>query len=100
MGDNNLLTRKLEELQQELKIQGLWKKGTPAWVHEFRQEEYKKVEFFEWLQFVYMPNRLMYNADFSLSEHENFIALQVKKHAGEALMDKKLLTLLIEIDAI
>jgi|SRR5690606_1535817 len=100
MVSDSLLHSKLEELKQELKIQGLWKKGAPGWVQEFRQEDWQKAEFFDWLQFVYLPNRLLYNPDFSINEHENFIKLQVKKHAGETLMDKKILSLLIEIDAI
>ena len=97
----NDLHSKLEELKKELMGHGLWKKTSPDWVNEFKEEnKWEQVNFLEWLQFVYMPNRCMRTAEFPFKSHDNYIALQVKKFAGEEMMDKKIMALLIEIDAI
>ena len=97
----NGLHSKLQELKNELKNQGLWKKNCPDWVHEFKeQNNWEQVNFLDWLQFVYMPNRCMQTADFPFKNHESYIALQVKKFGGEVILDKKIMALLVEIDAI
>lgn len=97
----NDLHSKLEELKNELMVHGLWKKTSPDWVNEFKEEnKWEQVNFLDWLQFVYIPNRSMQAIEFPFKSHDNYIALQVKKFAGEEMMDKKIMALLIEIDAI
>ena len=100
MTENNLHS-KLEELKKELMVRGLWKKTSPEWVNEFKEKyKWEQVNFLEWLQFVYMPNRCLQTAEFPFKGNDNYIALQVKKFAGAEMMDKKIMALLIEIDAI
>lgn len=54
-----LLREKVQALIIELKLHGLWKSEAPAWVHDFAQRrEVSEVDFFEWFQFVYIPNKL------------------------------------------
>ena len=96
----NDLHSKLEELKNELMVHGLWKKTSPDWVNEFMEYKCGQVNFLDWLQFVYIPNRSMQAIEFPFKSHDNYIALQVKKFAGEEMMNKKIMALLIEIDAI
>ena len=96
----NDLHSKLEELKNELMVHGLWKKTSPDWVNEFKEYKCGQVKFLDWLQLVYIPNRSMQAIEFPFKSHDNYIALQVKKFAGEEMMDKKIMALLIEIDAI
>ena len=58
--ENTLLIReKVEDLISELKHHCLWKSDTPAWVgHYAESRSVSEVDFFEWLQFVYIPNKL------------------------------------------
>jgi len=94
------IKQKVEELVAALKAQGLWKKTEPVWVLKYKQNAYiPEVDFFEWLQFVYLPNRML-NQPGPVLTKENFITLQVKKFAGDKMMDKKLVQLLVELDNI
>jgi uncharacterized protein YqcC (DUF446 family) len=92
--------QKVEELAAALKAQGLWKKEEPAWVNEYKENtDIPEVNFFEWLQFVYLPNRMLNPSGFVLPK-ENFITVQAKKFASDKLMDKKIVQLLVELDAL
>ncbi len=92
--------QKVEELVAALKAQGLWKKAEPAWVNEYKENaDIQEVDFFEWLQFVYLPNRML-NQSGPVLPKENFITLQAKKFASDKIMDKKLVQLLVELDNI
>ena len=92
--------QKVEELAAALKAQGLWKKAKPEWVNEYKENaDLPEVNFFEWLQFVYLPNRMLNQSGPVLSK-ENFITLQAKKFASNKMMDKKIVQLLVELDAL
>jgi uncharacterized protein YqcC (DUF446 family) len=92
--------QKVEELAAALKAQGLWKKAEPVWVNEYKKNtDIPEVDFFEWLQFVYLPNRML-NQQSSVLTKENFITLQAKKFASDKMMDKKIVQLLVELDAL
>lgn len=54
-----LIRQKVEDLIAELKLRGLWKSEAPPWAQNYAQRcELSEVDFFEWLQFVYIPNKL------------------------------------------
>ena len=92
--------QKVEELVSALKARGLWKKAKPEWVNEYKENtDLPEVDFFEWLQFVYLPNRLLNQHSPALTK-DNFITLQAKKYAGNTMMDKKIVQLLVELDAL
>ncbi len=76
---NGLLEQKIVELTEELRSAGRWKKSPPDWIYEFESFKLTPVDFFEWLQFVYLPNKQQHL--FSLAEH-SMIALQVKRKAA------------------
>lgn len=92
--------QKVEELVSALKAHGLWRKAEPDWVNEYKENtDIPEVDFFEWLQFVYLPNRML-NQKSAVLTKENFITLQAKKFARDTMMDKKIVQLLVELDAL
>jgi hypothetical protein len=48
---------------------------------------------------VYLPNRIL-NQSGPVVTKENFITLQAKKFASDKMMDKKIVQLLVELDAL
>jgi len=93
--------QKVEQLAAALKAEGLWKKTEPGWVNDYKgSKEMPEVNFFEWLQFVYLPNRILNQPDHVYTTHESYITLQVKKYAGENIMNEKIVQLLVELDAL
>jgi uncharacterized protein YqcC (DUF446 family) len=61
--DAALVRQKVEDLIAELKLHGLWKTEAPCWVHSYAQRcSLGDVDFFEWLQFMYIPNKLYRDA--------------------------------------
>ncbi len=94
------IAAKTKELEEELKVAGLWQKNTPAWVHWY-SETTKIVEndFAQWLQFVFIPNHLNKNKTMPTGE-KNLIVLHAIKHFGDDVQKGKLLQILIEIDAL
>lgn len=90
---------KVEELAAALKNAGWWMNEEPAWVRDYQSETEKPdVDFFEWLQFVYLPNRLMNRA--KEGSRNQLITMQVKKYATDALLDQRIVRLLVELDAL
>lgn len=89
--------QKVKEINDELKMTGLWKKQPPAWVNEYAERNIATEEDFAgWLQFVYLPNAMQqYNRN-----EKKFIAPQAMKFFGEDVKKGKLLQLLIELDSL
>ena len=56
--------------------------------------------FFEWLQFIYLPNRMLNQPRPVYSDRESLITLQAKKFACEKMMNQKIVQLLVELDAL
>jgi uncharacterized protein YqcC (DUF446 family) len=91
---------KLKEIVAEMKALGLWRKEQPEWVNDFvltREASFR--DFAEWLQFVYLPNRLQAEWNNKPVE-ENLIVMQAVQFFGEDLRQGRLLQLLIELDAL
>jgi uncharacterized protein YqcC (DUF446 family) len=101
MTETSLITEKIKEVRYEMSRTGLWKNETPAWVKEFDKRTITTGEdFSEWLQFIYLPNR-MQEAESSQSVYEkNYIVPQVMNFFGSDINKGKLLQLLIELDAL
>lgn len=92
-----MAAQKIKEINDELKMAGLWKKQPPAWVNEYAERKIATEEDFAgWLQFVYLPNAVQ---QCSGSERK-FIAPQAMKFFGEDVKKGKLLQLLIELDSL
>lgn len=92
--------QKIDELVCLLKEKGLWKNSEPAWVKEFNTNaDTVAMEFFEWLQFVYLPNRLVKKSVLS-QDRRRPLTLQAKTFATETLKDRQMLRLLVELDAL
>lgn len=89
------LTEKIAEVYAELKRTALWKTDVPEWVHHYQRVPETQVEFSEWLQFVFLPNK----------EHGNNtiiatgIAPQAVRFYGREISKGKLLQLLVELDS-
>jgi uncharacterized protein YqcC (DUF446 family) len=96
---NNIID-KTNELEEELKSTGLWKKNTPAWVEGFDDSfNSSKADFAEWLQFVFVPNHLLKNKNISVEE-KNFLVPHAIKFFGNDVKKGKLLQILIELDSL
>lgn len=92
--------QKLDELIEELKKKNLWRSMEPSWVKEFEKgKTMEKVDFFEWLQFVYLPNRLLHRHTI-MQEDETYIMLQAKKYIGEGKNHERIIQLLVELDGL
>lgn len=98
---NENIRLKVEELATALKHAGLWLKEEPGWVKEYQAGKIDdSFDFFQWLQFIYLPNRLM---DIKPSLHggnSGYITLQVKKFATEDQVNERIIQLLVELDGL
>lgn len=95
------ITEKINEVKEEMKRTHIWKKETPAWVKEFEKRAIANSEdFSEWLQFVYLPNRMQEAENRQPVIDNIYIVPQVKKFFGNDIQKGKLLQLLIELDSL
>jgi uncharacterized protein YqcC (DUF446 family) len=96
----NAITDKVMELKTEMKRIGLWKKQVPDWVNSFVQTDIKtEQDFAEWLQFVYLPNRMQVENRSSMGT-EKYIVPQAIQFFGTDVQKGTLLQLLIELDSL
>jgi uncharacterized protein YqcC (DUF446 family) len=96
---NNIID-KTNELEEELRNTGLWKKKSPTWVQGFDDSfSITHTDFAEWLQFVFIPNHLVQNKNISVEE-KNFLVPHAIKFFGDDVRKGKLLQILIEIDSL
>ena len=96
----NNIVAKTSELEEELKVMGLWQNNTPAWVHWYDDSSsIAKTDFAQWLQFVFIPNHLHKNKMIPAIE-KSLLVPHAIKYFGNDLRKGKLLQILIEIDAL
>lgn len=80
---------------------GLWKTKTPAWVKEFDKRTItNREDFSEWLQFVYLPNRVQETESRQPVPEKIYIVPQAVKFFSNDIKKGKLLQLLIELDSL
>jgi uncharacterized protein YqcC (DUF446 family) len=90
------LIDKVTEVYEELKKMSLWKNDTPDWVHSYNKCPNKEIEFIEWLQFVFLPNKLQGKNNI----HFDSIAPQAVRFCEKDINSGRLLQLLVELDSI
>ncbi|MEO6254471.1 MAG: YqcC family protein [Ferruginibacter sp.] len=101
MTDSVFITEKINQVKEEMKLSSLWKNETPAWVKEFEKRNINTGEdFIEWLQFVYLPNRVQEAETRQPGYEKNYIVPQVMNFFGSDIKKGRLLQLLIELDAL
>jgi len=93
---SNKLTEKIAEVYAELKKTALWKAEAPDWVYHYQKVPATEVEFSDWLQFVFLPNKVKGN---KMPLFES-IAPQAVRFFGKELSKGKLLQLLVELDSL
>lgn len=89
------LAEKIAEVYEELKRTSLWKADVPEWVHQYQRVPETEVEFSEWLQFVFLPNKVQGNNTVTASG----IAPQAMRFYAKEISKGKLLQLLVELDS-
>lgn len=94
--NKTLLLNKLDEIETEMRSQGLWKKAAPAWVDAYSEDHFQsKYDFSDWMQFIFLPNcRQLKKSNCKL------LIPQVKHHAASWINHEKMLQLLVELDAL
>ena len=101
MTDTGLIAEKINEVKEEMRRTSLWKNETPPWVKEFEKRTITTGEdFIEWLQFVYLPNRMQEAENNQLVCEKNYIVPQALKIFSSDIKKGKLLQLLIELDSL
>ncbi|MEK7225659.1 MAG: YqcC family protein [Bacteroidota bacterium] len=101
MTETLLVTEKISEVKEEMKRMGIWKNETPAWVKEYEKRTITTGEdFSEWLQFVYLPNRIQEAESRHQIIEKIYIVPQAMKFFGSDIKKGKLLQLLIELDSL
>ncbi|MEO6541494.1 MAG: YqcC family protein [Ferruginibacter sp.] len=101
MTDSGFITEKINQVKEEMKLSSLWKNETPEWVKEFEKRTINTGEdFIEWLQFVYLPNRMQEAENKQVVYEKNYIVTQVMNFFGNDIKKGRLLQLLIELDAL
>ena len=96
-----LIAGKINEVRAEMKRTGLWKMEIPAWVKEFEKRTIiNREDFSEWLQFVYLPNRVQEAESNQQVIEKIYIVPQAAKFFGSDIKKGKLLQLLIELDSL
>ena len=54
---DTIIMAKINELEQEMKITGLWLEETPGWVNYYEEKiSANGKDFAHWLQYVFIPN--------------------------------------------
>ena len=95
------IKQKIKELEEELVQAGLWQKQEPSWVHEFQERcDADKRNFYEWLQFIYLPNLISGQTNHPYTTKQVYIAPQAAHFLGKEAERTKLLQLLVELDAL
>lgn len=85
------------KLKAEMKQRGLWQQTVPDWVNCFEEHHPFQSNFAQWLQFIFIPNRL--NGDMPAETGMNLLLVpQAMKFLGDELQKGKLLEILIEIE--
>ena len=96
-----LIAEKINEVRNEMKRTGIWKMQPPAWVNEFDKKTITTGEdFSEWLQFIYLPNRMQETESRQPVIVKIYIVPQAVKFFGNDIKKGKLLQLLIELDSL
>ena len=96
-----MIAQKIDEIKDEMKKTGTWKKEMPAWVRDFEKRQIDNSDdFSEWLQFVYLPNILQTGQTIIQADGRKLIAPQAIRYFGEDVKKGKLLQLLIELDSL
>jgi uncharacterized protein YqcC (DUF446 family) len=95
-----IITEKIAEIKEEMKLAGLWKKQMPAWVKDYAEKNITTGHnFAEWLQFVYLPNAMQLE-NMGRMGTGNHIVPQAMHYFGTDVKKGKLLQLLIELDSL
>ena len=95
---DTIIIDKINELEQEMKISGLWLKETPGWVNYFEEKIFAdREDFAQWLQYVFIPNHKKKHLPVVIDK--KMIVPQVMKYFGNDVVNGKLLQILIEIDS-
>ncbi|HUC80057.1 MAG TPA: YqcC family protein [Flavisolibacter sp.] len=101
MPNATAIKEKVKELTEQLKAEGLWKQHEPRWVTSYREgNAADKDDFFEWLQFIYLPNLLSEENHYSYAENRTYIAPQAIHFFGQEKHKTRLLQLFVELDAL
>lgn len=101
MIETHLITEKINEVRDEMRKAGIWKSELPSWVKEFGQRKIASDEdFCEWLQFVFLPNKIQEAWRRQPIGERIYIVPQAKKFFGTDIKKGKLLQLLIELDSL
>lgn len=101
MTETILIVEKINEVREEMRKTGAWKKKLPEWVKEFGKKRTDAGDdFIEWLQFIYLPNMLPEVENKQQLPEKIFIVPQAVKFLGRDIQKGKLLQLLIELDSI
>ncbi|HRE39220.1 MAG TPA: YqcC family protein [Chitinophagaceae bacterium] len=96
-----MIAQKIDEIKDEMRKAGTWKKEMPEWVKDFEKRQIDNSDdFSEWLQFVYLPNLLHTSRSVITTDERKFIAPQAIRYFGDDLKKGKLLQLLIELDSL
>ena len=101
MTATDLISDKIQEITEEMKQTGLWKKQAPSWVSDYDEKNIAtESDFSEWLQFVYLPNLSQQMENKSAAMQKKYIVPQAMKFFGEDVKKGKLLQLLVELDSL
>lgn len=95
------IVNKVEEISKVMQSEGLWKASRPGWVDIYNVSNELSVDFFDWIQFVYLPNKLLISTGTDRPGRQHpFIMLQARKHAADEKLSARLRQLLVELDAL
>ncbi len=91
---------KISSIRQTMLHAGLWQTSCPEWVWHFEGKTVPVTKSFtEWLQFIYLPNKMM-----ALQELQrepaigNGVMLQALHHLPKGALPEALVRMLIELD--
>lgn len=101
MQEATIIREKIQELIEALKADGLWLDQQPAWVRRYNDEgALCSPGFFEWLQFIYLPNLLREAGRQHHVVMKENLTPQAIRFFGEDVKRGNLLQLLIELDSL
>lgn len=101
MNNHDSFQTKLAELTEELRKHGLWKANPPQWVERYSDKTaLVPPDFFEWLQFVYLPNLYMLRTTTNFSTDGNYIMLKARDYMKQNSLPESVVRIMVELDNI
>ena len=87
------MNTQIELIKEAMKEAGVWSEEVPQWIKYYREGRIDNI--WQWLQFIHLPMRSA-----GIIDQPNYLAPQLVNYMNGDPMQRKIMQLVIELDAI